>query len=394
MDGNAVWLVDGVRTPFGRFGGGLSEVPVVELAAHALKRALAKSSWPVEDIDELNVGMAMLGGGLMVPARQYAVAAGLPQELPSLTIDRACCSGMTTVGLGARAIAGGARSVLAAGVESMSRTPRLLHESRANKRGDLYVEDILMLRSPLTDGEPIAKSAGREAVSRGVGREAQDEWALASHEKYFTALKAGFFADEIFEVETSTGVVSGDEQPRPGGTLERLARLKPVYGSPTVTAGNAPGLNDGAVALVLAGTPAVQANGAVPLARVRGHFQTAAGPTSSVYLPGVAIRALLNRHNVSLDDVSVIEINEAYAATALVSVKTLADGDDGLETKLQARTNIAGGAVAIGHPTGASGARLVLTAARHLRERGGRYAVAAICGGFGQTDAVLLEAAH
>ncbi|MTD54708.1 thiolase family protein [Amycolatopsis pithecellobii] len=394
MDDNAVWLVDGVRTPFGRFGGGLSEVPVVDLAAHVLKAALARSEWPIEALDELNVGMAMLEGGLMVPARQYAVAAGLPQELPTLTVDRACCSGMTTVGLGARAIATGARSVLAAGVESMSRTPRLLHGSRASKRGDLQVEDILMLRSPLTGGEPIAKSAGIEAVNRGVGREAQDEWALASHEKYFAALESGYFDDEIVEVETPTGVVAADEQPRRGGTLEKLARLTPVYGSPTVTAGNAPGLNDGAVALILAGTPAVEKNNVAPLARVRGHFQTAAGPTSSVYLPGLAIRALLDRHGVSLDDVSVIEINEAYAATALVSVKTLADGDDGLETKLRARTNIAGGAVAIGHPTGASGARLVLTAARHLRERGGRYAVAAICGGFGQTDAVLIEAAH
>jgi acetyl-CoA C-acetyltransferase len=391
-----VWIVDGVRSPFGRFGGGLREVPVVELGAQAVQALLKRTGWPVAEVSELNLGMAMIEGGLMVPARQIAMAAGLPETVPTLTLDRACCSGMTTVGLGWRAIRGGASAAVAVGLESMSQTPRLLHETRwGSKRGDLTVEDLLMLRNPLASGMSIARSAGEEAVKRGVDRAAQDEWAVQSHERYFRARAAGFFDDEITPIITPGGdEVRADEQPRADSSREKLARLTPVYGSPTVTAGNAPGLNDGAVAMLLAGSAAVAEQSAAPLAKVVSHLQMAGGPTDSVFLPGTAISRLLEQAGLSPDQVDVIEINEAYAATAVVSVKTLAQGDPGLEKDLAARTNTNGGAVAIGHPTGASGARIVLTAARRLRRDGARWGVAAICGGFGQTDAILLEAAR
>jgi acetyl-CoA C-acetyltransferase len=391
-DPEPVWLLDGVRSPFGRFGGGLRDVPVDQLGVTAIDALRRRASSLVERADELIVGMAMIEGGLMVPARQVAVRAGLPESLPTLTIDRACCSGMTAVGLGLRAVRGGAAVALAMGLESMSRTPRLLHETRwGAKRGDLTVEDLVLLRSPLS-GMPIAVYAGKEALERGVTRQQQDEWALTSHQRYFAAREAGYFDDEIFPVETGATTVAHDEQPRADSSLEALSRLPCVYDGPTVTAGNAPGLNDGVCALALGDEQAVALLGHGPLAEVRAHHQTAGSPTSAVYLPGVAIKAVLDRAGLTLDDLDVLEINEAYAATVLTSVRTLAGGDAGLERALLERTNINGGAVAIGHPTGASGARITLTAARELRRRGGRWAVAAICGGFGQTDAVLLRA--
>ncbi|MGW0325570.1 thiolase family protein [Nocardia sp. NPDC003183] len=390
-----VWIADGTRTPFGKFGGSLRELSVIDMAKQTLESLLTRTQWPIDDIDELIVGMAMIEGGLMVPARQLAYAAGLPETLPTLTIDRACCSGMAAVGLGVRAIGAGARSALTIGVESMSQTPRLLHETRwGSKRGDLTVEDLLMLRNPLEGGVSIARSVGLEAQARGIGREEQDNWALQSHERYFKALAEGYFHGEVSAVSTPHGIVEVDEQPRADTSIEKLSRLTPVYGGPTVTAGNAPGLNDGAVALMLAGEQALSGNAVTPLAKVHSYLQTASTPTSSVYLPGVAIGRLIEEAGLTAGDISVIEINEAFAATAVVSTKALAGGDFALERELASRTNVNGGAVALGHPTGASGARLVLTAARQLQRSGGRWAVAAICGGFGQTDAVLIEAAQ
>jgi acetyl-CoA C-acetyltransferase len=385
------WLIGGVRTPFGKFCGALRDVEFVDLGAHVVNALLERHSWPVERVAEMNVGVAMLEGGLMVPARQIAFRGGLPEELPTLTIDRACCSGMTVAGLGLRSLDDGASSVIAVGIESMSRTPRLLHETRwGSKRGDMVVEDMLLLRSPLA-GTSIATYAGREALERGVTREDQDAWALRSQERYFAAAGRGYFDDEIAPVETPGGTVSVDEQPRPGVTLEKLAALATVYDSPTVTAGNAPGLNDGACALLLGDDAAAEASASPPLARIRAYTAIAGGPTAAVYLPGDAIARLLDQAGLSPSDLDVIEINEAFAATAVTSIRTLAGGDAGLEAELAEKTNVNGGAVAIGHPTGASGARITLTAARELERRGGRWAAAAICGGFGQTDAVLLE---
>jgi acetyl-CoA C-acetyltransferase len=387
-----VWIVDGVRTPFGRFGGGLRELSLVQLATEAVGGLIKRHNWPHEAVTEMLLGTGMIAGATFVPARQLALAVGLPEALPTLTVDRACCSGMTAIGLAGRAISAGARSVIAVGAESMSRTPRLLHGTRWDaKRGDLTIEDLLLMRSPLS-GTPLANYTGHEALARGITREDQDKWALRSQQRYMAADAAGWYDDERISVPTRRGLVSSDEQPRAGVTLDALAALATVYDSPTVTAGNAPGLNDGACAVLLAGDAAVKDGAAEPLARLAGHEQIAGGSTSAVYLPGIAIRQLLDRFGVALHDVAVIEINEAFAATPLCSLAELADGDADLEEELRERTNPNGGAVALGHPVGASGARITLAAARELRQRGGRWAVAAICGGFGQTDAVLLEA--
>jgi acetyl-CoA C-acetyltransferase len=386
-----VWLVGGVRSALGRFGGALREVPVVDLARQVIRAALDRLYWSPDALDEMYVGIGMIEAGMMVPARQIALAAGLPEHLPSLTVDRACCSGATTVGLAARSIERGVGSVLCVGVENMSRSPRLLHGTRWGTRlGSLDVEDLLLMHSPVVD-EPIASYVGRVALEHGIGRAEQDRWALTSQQRHAEATARGYFSNEITPVETPNGPFSKDEHPRPDTTLEALGRLPTVRNSPSVTAGNAPGLNDGAVALVVADRAA--AGDRVPLARVAAYLQTAESPISSAYLPGLAIRRLVEEQGLRPEDLDVIEINEAYAATPLVSIRRLADNDPALEEKLLQRTNMNGGAVAMGHPVGASGARLALTAARQLRETGGRWAAVAICGGFGQTDALLLESA-
>lgn len=385
------FLVGGVRSPFGRFGGRLSGVSLVELGTSIAMTAMDRSRWPIEAVAEFDVGVGMIEAGLMVPARQIAFAAGFPDYLPSLTVDRACCSGMSTIGLATRAIGGGGGSALCLGVETMSRTPRLLHGSRGDTRvGDLQVEDLLLMRSPLT-GTTIAQYVADVALAHGIDRAAQDEWALGSHHRYFAAAERGFFSDEVVGVETPDGTMTTDEPPRSDTSIERLAALPTVRNSATITAGNAPGLNDGACAVVVSDRDTLERVGTTPLARIHSYLQTAGAADSSAYLPGLAIRRLAEEAGIDVGDIDVVEINEAYAATPLVSIRRMADGDPGLETELRQRTNANGGAVAIGHPIGASGTRLALTAARRLHDEGGRWAAVAICGGFGQADALLLE---
>jgi acetyl-CoA C-acetyltransferase len=385
------WLAEGVRSPFGKFGGALHHASLIDLGAQVVEAALDRAGWPSDQLDELDVGIGMIEAGFMVPARLIAMKAGLGETLPSLTIDRACCSGAATVGAAARALASGADSVMCLGVETLSRTPFLLHEARWGRRlGGPYIEDLLLMQSPLT-GTSIARYVGEVALEHGVTRSDQDEWALRSHQRYFTALEAGVFDDEIVPVQIDAGELKSDEHPRRDSSLEALAALPTVRDSPTITAGNAPGLNDGACALIVATEARAAANDVNPIARIVSYLQTAGAPTSSAYLPGLAIIELAGEAGLAVADLDVIEINEAYAATPLVSVRRMADGDPGLEKELLSRTNRNGGAVAIGHPIGASGARLLLTAARELARSEGRWAAVAICGGFGQTDALLLE---
>jgi acetyl-CoA C-acetyltransferase len=368
----------------------LRDVPLVELGRQLTQGVLQQLQWPHELLDEFDMGVGMIGGGLLVPARQVAAASGLPLDLPTLTVDRACCSGMSVVGLAQRAILTGSRSVLCIGMDVLSRTPRLLHDSRwGNRRGDVTVEDLLLLRSPLA-GKPIATYVGEVALEYGIGREEQDRWALQSHERYFAAKEAGYFDEELLPVDTPSGTFVTDEHPRRKSSLEILGGLPVVYGSPTVTAGNAPGLNDGGCALIVADEATAWASGP-PLARIHSYLQTAEEATSSAYLPGDAIARLVKQAGLDIDHIDVIEINEAFAATPLVSLRKLAAGDEALEDRLRSRANVNGGAVALGHPLGASGARITLTAARELRRRDGRWAAVAVCGGFGQTDALLLE---
>ncbi len=390
---SGVVVVEAVRTPFGRFGGKLKGFSAVELGALAAKAAMARSGVQPADIDETIFGTAILAASTSVAARQINFKVGIPTGTPSLTLDRACCSSMTAIGLAAAKIrAGDAKIVLAGGIESCSQTPFLLKGTRwGRKLGDFTVEDPMQVRNPIT-GLALTLVTGRKALEHEVSREEQDEWACASHEKYFAAFDKGCYADEILPVELERGAaLAVDESPRRDTSLEKLRALPTVYGSPTVTAGNAPGLNDGGSAVLIMSTEEARRRGIAPLGEIVGYAQTCGDLESSAYMPGQAMLKALHKAGVGLAEMKRIEINEAFAAMPLVSTKVVADGDAHKLARLRTITNVNGGAVAIGHPPGASGARIVMAALRELRRLGGGYGAAAICGGYGQSDAVILK---
>lgn len=386
-----VVVISYARTPFGRFGGVLKGHEATALAALAISEAVRRSRIETADVDALYAGVGMIGANVLTATRRaLLVGSGLAETVPSLTVDRACCSGMTAVGLAFKDIRNGdADVVVCGGFESLSNTPFLWPRQRGARPGAVDIADPLLLRADFLD-KAIACYTGEEAVRMGVDRREQDEWAVASHQRYFAADAEGYFAAERFVVGDSRNAVIADESPRPDASVEKLATLKTVYGSPTVTAGNAPGLNDGAAFLVLASIAYAEEHGLEPLACIRDYVQVASAPTSGSYTPAIAIGGLLGRASIGADALDRIEINEAFAATPLVSTLFLTDGDRARAHTLRARTNLAGGAVAIGHPLGASGARLTITLVNGLRRRGGGLGAAAICGGYGQGDALLV----
>lgn len=380
-----------VRTPFGRFGGALRDLSAPELGAFAIDAVVARAGLPPDAVEAAYLGVGMIGSGMLTPARQAVLRSRLKQETPSFGVDRACCSGMTAVGLAFKDIRAGEASLLVAGgFESLSRTPQLLPRNHAHRVGRVTVDDPLMMRGEVVEAS-ISGYTAREALQLGVERAMQDEWALRSHERYFDADARGFFDAERLAFGKGAIRLDKDEAPRRDTSLDKLSRLKTVYDSETVTAGNAPGLSDGAAAMIVARASAAKEQGLDAQARILAYAQVCGAPTSGSYTPAVAIREVLRKAAVRLDDIALIEINEAFAATPLVSTLKLADGDKAGAERLRARTNVHGGAVAIGHPLGASGARLVMTLAAALRARGGGLGVAAICGGFGQGDAVLIK---
>lgn len=384
------------RTPFGRFNGALRSRSGPQLGAAVIDAVLERARPPEGAVDAVYMGVGMIGSATLTPARQAVLLSRLPNETPSLAVDRACCSGMTAVGLAFKDIrAGAAETVLCGGFESLSRTPLLLPRARDRALGEVVLDDPLLLRGPVVDA-PIAAYTSDEALKHGIDRAAQDAWAVESHRRYFAADAQGYFGFERLPIEVAddrgnTVVVDKDESPRRDTSVERLATLKTVHGAKTITAGNAPGLNDGAAALVVLAARKARALGLPVLARIRGYAQVSEGPTAGSYTPAIAIARLLGRHGLTPAQLDLIEINEAFAATVLVSTLRLAERDAAAAERLRTRTNPHGGAVAIGHPLGASGARLVMTLVNGLRRRGGGTGVAAICGGFGQGDAVLVE---
>lgn len=384
------------RTPFGRFGGALQHVPAATLAAGAIDEILARSRIDPARVDALYAGIGMIGAGTLTPARQAVLQSGLPHRTPSLAVDRACCSGMTALGLAWKDILlGQADMIICGGCESLSSTPFLWPRQRGNRPGPVEIRDPLMLRADFID-KAIAAYTGEEALHLGIGREPQDAWAAESHRRYFAAEAAGYFAFERFAWtgdSAATPAVEMDEAPRRDATPEKLSKLKTAYASPTVTAGNAPGLNDGAAFLLLAERAAALSLGLPILARILDYVQLADGPTSGSYTPALAISRLLDRAGRGVGDLRLIEINEAFAATPLVSTLKLSGDDPRAAAALRERTNLHGGAVALGHPLGASGARIVMTLINGLRRQAGGLGAAAICGGFGQGDGLLLEVA-
>jgi acetyl-CoA C-acetyltransferase len=392
-----VFIVSAARTPFGKFGGRLKDFTAVDLGTKAVMASMERINLDPALVDELYLGVAVLAGTASVAARQILFTSGLPAHTPSLTIDRACCSSMTCIGLGLRDIRSGeVHTVISGGMEAMSQTPLIARGVRWGVRlGGVMLEEPLFLRNPILN-IPLAVGAGEVALQYGVSREEQDLWALRSHQKFFDALEAGKFADEIQPVEIPSEKDSGsrmgrDESPRSDTTIEKLRALPTVYGSKTVTAGNAPGLNDGASALILMSGERQKELGIAPLARILAHVNIAGDPLASPYLPAHAIRKALEKAGRNLPDLKRMEINEAFAATALVSTKVLSSDSEKRLEQLRSITNVNGGAVAIGHPTGASGGRITMTLVHELRRLGGGLGAAAICGGYGQSDAVIIE---
>jgi acetyl-CoA C-acetyltransferase len=393
-----VVIVSAARTPFGKFGGLLKDLTAVDLGSQAVKAVLERTpSCDPQEIDELYMGVAVLAGTASVAARQILFLTGLPATTPSLTLDRACCSSTTCVGLALRNIRGGIiDAAIAGGMEAMSQTPLIARGIRWGTRlGGFTMEEPLFLRNPILN-IPLAVGAAEVALEHGVSREEQDEWALQSHRRYFAALEQNRFSEEIRPVTVNlakgTAIqMEHDESPRKDASLEKLRNLPTVYGSKTVTAGNAPGLNDGASALLLMARQKQEEMGLGRLATVLSYVNIAGDPLSSPYLPAPAIQKALRAAGIDLEDLKRIEINEAFAATPLVSTKVLGDGDNRKTENLRSMTNVNGGAVAIGHPTGASGGRILMTLIYELRRIGGGFGAAAICGGYGQSDAIILR---
>lgn len=395
------FLLDGIRTPIGRFGGALAAVRPDDLAAHVIRGLLARH--PGLDpaaIDEVILGCAnQAGEDNRNVARMAALLAGLPVEVPGVTVNRLCASGLEAVAQGARAIATGeAELVVAGGVESMSRAPFVIPKAEVafSRRAEIYDTTIgwrfvhpEMAARYGTDSMP--QTADNVAEAYGVARADQDAFALRSQQRWAKAKAAGFFAGEILPVEVPQPKgpprrVELDEHPRPETTLESLARLPPLNGpGKTVTAGNASGVNDGAAALLLASEPAAARLGLTPLARIAGAASAGVEPRIMGIGPVPATRRLLGRLGLELDQVDLVELNEAFAAQVLACLRQLGLPDE------EERVNPNGGAIAMGHPLGMSGARLVLTAARELARRGGRRALCTACVGVGQGVALLLE---
>lgn len=401
MDARDVLIVSAVRTPFGKFGGALRDTPGLELAAHVLREVLTRVGLDAAEVDEVYLGTcvpAETGTVAPVVARQALLSAGYPESTVSMTVDRACCSSLSAVQLGYRAIRlGEADVVVAAGSENLSRVPYTVPQLRWGSRmGHVEASDPLLgLAYP--GQNPVSVDAGEVGLEHGFDRDALDRWALSSQQRYSEALAQGKFADEIvpLTLQTRKGPVTfdRDEFPKPDTTLESLSRLPTVYGSPTVTAGNAPGLDAGAAAVLLMSREKAEKLGLSAIARVAAVASVATAPRQLASVPAPAIRRALAQAGIELADLDLIEINEAFAAMPLVTSAVLADGDAELARALQEKTNVNGGAVAIGHPVGASGARILLTLAYELRRRGAQWGAAGICGGLGQGDAAIVTRA-
>ncbi|MEX5687016.1 3-oxoadipyl-CoA thiolase [Pseudomonas silesiensis] len=395
-----VYICDAIRTPIGRFGGGLSAVRADDLAAVPIKALMERNpsvDWTA--VDEVFLGCAnQAGEDNRNVARMALLLAGLPESIPGVTLNRLCASGMDAIGTAFRAIASGEMELaIAGGVESMSRAPFVMGKADAAFSRNMKLEDTTIgwrFINPLMKAQygvdAMPQTADNVADDYEISREDQDAFALRSQQKTAAAQAAGFFAEEIVEVRIAhkkgETVVSQDEHPRADTTLETLARLKPVNGpDKTVTAGNASGVNDGAAALILASGDAVKKHGLTARAKVLGMSSAGVAPRVMGIGPVPAVRKLTERLGLAVSDFDVIELNEAFASQGLAVLRELGLADDA------AQVNPNGGAIALGHPLGMSGARLVLTALHQLEKTGGKKGLATMCVGVGQGLALAIE---
>jgi acetyl-CoA C-acetyltransferase len=386
-------ILGGARTPFGRLGGGLAEKSAVELGAVAARAAIARSGVEPAEIEHIIMGQVLQAGAGQIPSRQVGFLAGLDKTVTSETLNRVCGSGMRAVTWSDILIrAGEYTTILAGGIESMSNAPYLLDKARFGYR----LGDGTLIDSMVHDGLTCAVAhchmgihGSNVAGEEGITREEQDAYALRSHQRAIAAYENGIAKREIVPVEIrdrrgNVTLVERDESPRADTTLEALQRLKPAFDpSGTVTAGNAPGVNDGAAALVLTSEEHARKQGYRPLATVLSHATSAWDVPYLAYVPAMAAEIALEKAGLKIGDIDVVEINEAFANVAIISARRL-----GLDPE---KVNPNGGAVALGHPIGASGARLVLTLAYELQRRGGGVGLAAICSGGAQGDAIILR---
>ncbi len=388
-----VFILSAARTPIGKFGGGLSTVPATSLGATAIRAAMERAGIAPERVDEVFMGQVIQAGAGQAPARQAALGAGLPNGVGATTINKVCGSGLKAVMLGAASIrAGDADVIVAGGMENMNLGPYLLPGARAGYRlGNAELVDATVhdgLWCAICDVH-MGVHAERVAAKHDVSRAAQDEFAVRSHERALAAIASGRFADEIVPVEVpgkkGPTIVDTDENPRSDTSLEALAKLKPAFqpDGGTVTAGNAPGITDGAAALVLASEAAVAGDGLKPIARITGYAQADVAPEWLFEAPIDGVRRLLAKLDLKLDEFDLIEINEAFAAQVLADGNALGFDWD--------RVNVNGGAIALGHPIGASGARVLTTLLHELRRRGGRRGLATLCLGGGGAVALAVE---
>ncbi|XZW51958.1 3-oxoadipyl-CoA thiolase [Acinetobacter baumannii] len=395
------YIIDAIRTPFGRYAGGLAPVRADDLGAVPIKALMQRNpgvDW--EQVDDVIYGCAnQAGEDNRNVGRMSALLAGLPYQVPATTINRLCGSSLDAIAIAARAIkAGEANLVIAGGVESMSRAPYVMGKSDSAFGRSQKIEDTTMgwrfinpKLKELYGVDTMPQTAENVAEQFNVNRADQDQFALVSQQRTASAQAKGFFSKEIVAVEIpqrkgDAVVIDTDEHPRASTTLEGLSKLKPVVKADgTVTAGNASGINDGAAALLIASDEAVQAYNLKPRAKIIASTAVGVEPRIMGFAPAPAIKKLLKQANLTLEQMDVIELNEAFAAQALAVTRDLGLPDD------SDKVNPNGGAIALGHPLGASGARLVTTALNQLEQTGGRYALCSMCIGVGQGIALIIE---
>jgi acetyl-CoA C-acetyltransferase len=385
-------ILAGARTPIGKLSGALGGFSASDLGGFAIKAALERSGVSPDQVDYVFMGHVLQAGAGQITARQAAAAAGIPLTVPATTVNKVCLSGLNSIFLADLLIgAGVADIVVAGGMESMTQAPYLLPGAREGYRmGDKSVVDSMMYDGLFCAFDQVAMGAGTEryAASLGLAREPQDDLAAKSHERAAAAIKEGRLADEIVAVEVPQRrgdpvVVDTDEGVRPGTTVESLAALRPAFDKAgNITAGNASQISDGGAAVIVTSKAAAERLGVEPLGEVVGYGQVAGPDPSLLTQPARAIKAALDSSGRAVTDIDLFELNEAFAAVGIASIDDLGITDDVV--------NVNGGAIALGHPVGMSGTRVALTLLHELKRRGGGLGAAALCGGGGQGDAILL----
>lgn len=395
-------IVSAARTPFGRYCGSLKTYDYFDLGAIPMKAVLDRVNVPGDQVEEVfwGVGDTSVCKDVYTPvaARQTLLKAGLPAETPSVSLDKACVSAMSAVHYGCRAMMAGEIScAIAGGATSFSQEPLIVRGMRWKGFGfgDVKMEDPLFALG-YKDFNPVSVDTDNLAAEYGITRQEMDEWALRSHHNYGVAWEQGKFNDEMLPLEIPQPkkdpiTLKIDEQYRSNASLEALGKLPGIYGCQGITAGNAPGLNDGAAAILFMTRQKAHSLGLKPLAEIVSMTSIARAADRMGEAPAYAAAKVLAQAGLTLNDISVLEINEAFAAVPLISLLKLADGDRTTAKKLHDKANVNGSAIAIGHPNTASGARIMMTLIYELRRRGGGYALGGICGGLAQADACIIK---